>query len=344
MTHQYQIQQMSAQEQQQWWMPYAHQALHASGWHGATCEWIGYTHNAVFAVHANQKRAVLRLRIISDDEVEAERAEIRFLHRLHTDTDLIAPLPLHDLLLLQATLPDQSAITISATLFAYLEGEAPQPDQVSLQTLTELGSYLARLHRYGQSYHYPVSAATDVLHRRSPQFPPPPAHQSFYSLDTATEALFTAEQQQILLAVADRVIQVMEALGTSRDVFGLIHGDLLLKNVILTEQGLGALDFEYFGWGYHIYDLTPVLWQLQPFADYKARQQALVNGYQAVRQLSQTEQQALEAFLAARQAASMRWIVANRNNPHVAGKAEAILAQRSEELKQFLRTGHLRRR
>lgn len=349
MTDQYQIQQMTAQEQRQWWMLVAHQALHASGWSSATCEWIGYTHNAVFAVQTNQKRAVLRLRVIAGDEIDAEQAEIQFLRRLQTDTDLIAPVPLNDLLLLQAELPDRSTLTISATLFDYLEGVTPQPDQVSPQTLALLGQYLAALHHYGRRYHDPVRAddtgtkAGDVLNRRSPQFPPPPGRQSFYSLNPAAEAQFTTDQQNVLGEVAECVAQVMQALGNQRDVFGLIHGDLLLKNVMLTASGLGALDFEYFGWGYHVYDLTPVLWQLQPFADYETRKQALLAGYQAVRQLNQAEQDALETFLAARQAASMRWIVANRNNPHIAGKAEAILEQRSEELKQFLATGQLRR-
>ena len=119
---------------------------------------------------------------------------------------------------------------------------------------------------------------------------------------------------------------------------------LLLKNILFHEGEVRALDFEYCGWGYYLYDLTPLLWQLKPQNRYPQLEQALWDGYTSIRPLTQRHRELLETFIAGRQVASMRWIAANRQNPHVVGKVEAILTQRTAELQAFLETGKLNRR
>jgi Ser/Thr protein kinase RdoA (MazF antagonist) len=346
MSAQHALQQMTASDQQIWWIQQAQRALQSYQLADARYDWIGYTHNAVFSVEIAGKPAILRLKIITQDQVEAERAEVYFLQQLHAETDLLAPLPLADLLLLHVTLPDSTPVTISAVLFQYITGTSPQPESVTPEIMQQIGYYLATLHHYGRRYQPQQETGADssrFLLRKTPHFPAPLPYQSFYELSPETTLLFSPDQQAVLAEVEARVIQVMNELGSDREFFGIVHGDMLLKNIILTTDQLAALDFEYFGWGYHVYDLTPVLWQLQPFPHYEQRKQALLHGYARIRTFSILETRALETFIAARQAASMRWVVTNRNNPHIAGKVDAILAQRTAELRAFIQTGQLRR-
>ena len=118
---------------------------------------------------------------------------------------------------------------------------------------------------------------------------------------------------------------------------------MLLQNILFHEGEVRALDFEYCGWGYYLYDLTPLLWQLKPQSRYPELEQALWDGYTSIRPLSSRHRELLETFIAGRQVASMRWVAANRHNPAYQGKVEGILAQRTVELQGFLETGMLHR-
>ena len=155
--------------------------------------------------------------------------------------------------------------------------------------------------------------------------------------------VFTDKQISVMDTVAEKVKSAMDELGTVDNEFGLIHGDLLLKNILFHEGDVRALDFEYCGWGYYLYDLTPILWQLKPQDRYPSLEQALWDGYTSVRPLSERHRELLETFIAARQVASMRWVAANRHNPAYVDKVEGIMQQRTAELQEFLETGELNR-
>lgn len=143
--------------------------------------------------------------------------------------------------------------------------------------------------------------------------------------------------------VGQQVGRVFATLGQTRTSYGLIHGDLHQQNILFHEGQARALDFEYCGWGYFLYDFTPLLWQLKLRPDYAELEQALWEGYQAVRPLPSDWRAHLETLIAARQVASIRWLALNHENPSVYPHAQAMMAQRTEELRRFLAEGRLER-
>ena len=128
--------------------------------------------------------------------------------------------------------------------------------------------------------------------------------------------------------------------------FGLIHADLLSKNALFGRNGVAALDFEYSGWGYFDYDLAPLLWELRGErpADYARLEDALLEGYRSARRDARIDREALEAFVAARQLASCRWLLQNRHHPHLRSATPDLIRQRAAELEYFLNGGVLQRR
>src|SRR5690606_19497410 len=112
--------------------------------------------------------------------------------------------------------------------------------------------------------------------------------------------VFTNEQFTVMNSITEKVKVAMDTLGQAKDEFGLIHGDFLLKNILFHNNEVRALDFEYCGWGYYLYDLTPILWQLKPQARYPQLEQALWDGYSSVRALTQQHRDLLETFIAGR--------------------------------------------
>lgn len=311
---------------------------------------LAYTHNRVFALSHEGSKYILRLR--TDSPMSANhlraRSEAKFLRQLREDTSLIAPLPVltrngdYYLIIPNWSRQLHRGAVIAGTMFEYVEGHEISATEITQENVHKIGVFLAELHNYTKPYkHEGVDKGRYCLNRFSwggtEVFPD---NYRFYE---TSKALFSPEQLNVMNTIALVVKSAMDELGQSEDEFGLIHGDLLLKNILFHEGEVRALDFEYCGWGYYLYDLCPLLWQLKPLPNYKELEEALWNGYCSIRPLTERHRQLLETFIAARQVASMRWVAANQHNPAYQGKVASILQQRTAELQGFLETGILTR-
>ena len=110
-------------------------------------------------------------------------------------------------------------------------------------------------------------------------------------------------------AVADEVGDVMQRLGQGPNVFGLIHADAHLDNVLFDGQEARLIDFDDCGFGYRIYDVAVALWELRHRDDYPTFNEAFVRGYTEHRQLPAEQLKHLDAFIAAREVAFGLWLV-----------------------------------
>lgn len=219
-------------------------------------------------------------------------------------------------------------------LLGFLAGSSPDPQLVTPQQMSQIGRFLAQLHQSAIQPNQRPHLDWDGLFGKD----------GVYALNNNAQTIFTDEQTSTMQTVTERVRLAMDSLGKSSAEYGFVHGDFLLKNVLFDGDMLHGIDFEYCGWGYFLYDLTPLLWQLKAIRhDYADLAKALWSGYVGVRPLDDHHQQLLETFIAGRQVASMRWVANNQHNPHVAGKVPQILQQRTQELQEFLATGYLRR-
>mgnify|MGYP005839022491 CR=1 FL=1 len=310
----------------------ARQALAHYALSGYTLTFLAQTHNVVYRVQAPEADAVLRLsdarhtpasHIASEMALLNGLAEAGFPYRL--------PTPIAD---------KQGAWVVSvdeahAVLTHYLEGDIRTADTLSEDEAEALGRAIARLHAW--DYDIPTDFTRPRLDLVG-LF----GQGGLYALgDTPT--LITPEQVATMQAALGRVSFAFKVLGVNDYQFGLIHGDLLLPNVLFADT-LGILDFEYCGWGYYLYDLTPLLWQLKPQANYAKLEARIWKGYTSVRPKLGYYKHMLETLIAARHVASMRWIALNADNPHIAPHAQRILAQRTNELRGFLLTGKLKRK
>jgi Ser/Thr protein kinase RdoA (MazF antagonist) len=110
----------------------------------------------------------------------------------------------------------------------------------------------------------------------------------------------TRRQQRLFEAVAERLGVITEQLGTDRDVFGLIHGDLIFANVVFQRGEPCAIDFDDCGFGYYLYDLAILLDRIEMREDYAALRGALLDGYRQTRPLAAEHAALLDLFLLAR--------------------------------------------
>ncbi|MEM9952615.1 MAG: phosphotransferase [Chloroflexota bacterium] len=312
------FEQMTVDEQKAWWREQAAIACNRLALTDARLEFISYSHHAVFKVFADGEVFILKI------------ASIQHGSQLKSEHDILKVLSnvAHPLKLIEIT---ESV----AMLLSFVTGDTIDAQLVSTEQIQNIGSFLANFHQVDTNMlDSPIKRLDwNGLYAKSGVYHPTDEHMT----------VFTNEQLSIIERVTEKVQIAMDELRQGDNEFGLIHGDLLLKNILFHNDDIHALDFEYCGWGYYLYDLTPLLWQLKPQARYPQLEDALWQGYTSIRPLTGQHRNLLETLIAGRQVASMYWVVSNQQNPYIVGKVEAILAQRTFELATFLDTGHLSR-
>ena len=320
-------------------------ALRQWGMEDAAVSWLAYSSNAVFDVKTTDAQYVLRLSLADRIQESRLRSELLWLRAIRQGTDLLAPNPAsvkvageerlyavapHELLP-----PPQYAY---CTLFDHIAGQGKTARELNTADVYGIGCYLGRLHQDAQ-----FEAPADFDRPRLGQ-------QGLFGAESPYQSAkescaLDAGQRDVFENVAQVVGQVMARLDGESDNFGLIHADLLAKNVLYQGAAIAALDFEYCGWGYFLYDLAPLLWQLrgERSEDYSRLEDALLDGYLSARPDAPVDREAIEAFIAARQLASCRWLLQNLHHPQLREAAPALIRQRTAELEQFLSSGVLRR-
>jgi Ser/Thr protein kinase RdoA (MazF antagonist) len=238
-----------------------------------------------------------------------------------------APVPAFPVL----TLPDAVAVA-----FHWRAGNVKSAATHTVDDVRRIGTYLATLHHAAQdftpphNFQRPTLDADGLFGERSP-----------YA--SSVGAVHISESAaETLDAVGERVAEVMTTLGTSREMFGLIHADFIYKNTLFTSDGtVCGLDFEECAWGYFIYDMACPLLFYRGRPDADTLTAALWDGYTSIQALNVGHKAALHTFIAGRYAASCRWVAANADHPSFAGQAREVIDGRAAELRVFLQDGIL---
>ncbi len=316
----------------------ARQALIAYGLADAEVRSILYENNAVFAVTSGEhKRYILRLHRPGHKRLEWIRSELVWLSAIRDSTVLQVPQPiqtLDDEWLTRGTVEGLTEPVI-CVLFEWLDGQFYDQDSISPEQVKAAGAFLAALHQFSQTFVVPGDFQRPKLDweglfgEDSPYNPGEGAR------------IFTPEQIAVFAEVDSRVRSVMDTLGQQPHTFGLIHADFLPQNILFNERGVGAIDFDDCAWGYYLYDLSPALWQFKFSPRYSLLREALMDGYNSLIPISSQNRQVIETFVAARHVASCRWQAGQLHNPRIRERAAEVIAERTEGLKHFLKTGSL---
>lgn len=111
---------------------------------------------------------------------------------------------------------------------------------------------------------------------------------------------FERETVKIFELVYQRLAEFEALAGKEIDVFGIIHGDLHLNNLILHKNTLAPIDFDDSGWGYYIYDLAVILakeWGKEEYPEIKTN---LFQGYKKIRKIPLEIEEKLKLFISVR--------------------------------------------
>ncbi len=131
--------------------------------------------------------------------------------------------------------------------------ESPRPADLS-----RIGSYIARMHRQAEAF----TAPHDFLR---PRWDWDYVFGEAAPLWRRGRAFYSEDEMAMFRAAAVRADNDLRALGEGRDVFGVIHNDLLLQNFVFYRKGIlsretvSGIDFDLCGWGHYHFDLAWLL-------------------------------------------------------------------------------------
>jgi Ser/Thr protein kinase RdoA (MazF antagonist) len=112
--------------------------------------------------------------------------------------------------------------------------------------------------------------------------------------------------------VLDRARQLLQQrlsdYGTGRDVFGLIHADLRLANLLVDGDAITVIDFDDCGFGWHFYDFGTSVSFFEDDPAVPEWQDAWAAGYRRRRPLPATDEAMLPSFVLLRRLLLLAWM------------------------------------
>jgi Ser/Thr protein kinase RdoA (MazF antagonist) len=116
--------------------------------------------------------------------------------------------------------------------------------------------------------------------------------------------------------VSESLRHAMDALGDGPDVFGLVHADMHLGNVLFKNGTARAIDFDDCGRAHRVYDISVALQDYRRRDNWQALKDALLVSYTTRRPLSDPEIEHLETFMNGRCVSVMLWAASQaEHNP-----------------------------
>jgi Ser/Thr protein kinase RdoA (MazF antagonist) len=317
----------------------ARQALEAYPLEVVGVEPLRYVLNAEFLVTAyheagdgEEGQFVVRVNAPGFHRAAEIRSELEWLAALNQDTDLKVPNPL-------PTRRGEWVETVEMDLldgprhcvvFEYIPGHTIEAEATGAH-LAIVGALIAKLHNHGARFDPPQGFTRKHwdLEGLKGGMLDVPAEKAFEALDE--------EEIRVIEAAEQVTAAAMKRLGRGEQVYGLIHADLHLKSFLFHGDDPLVLDFDTCGYGYYIYDLAVVVWNLFDREDFAVLRKALLEGYRGVRSLSELEEQHLVHFIAGRlMTQTLAW-AARRDDPGLAKQADAAIKRQTQLLEMLIR-------
>jgi Ser/Thr protein kinase RdoA (MazF antagonist) len=279
----------------------------------ASLEFIAHGENTTFRVTGpDGARYLLRVHRPNRhgravDSRQAVQSELEWLAALRTDTTLAVPEPVRSItgeLTTTETTDDIDEPRV-CSLLRWMDGRNHSRSARPIH-LRRIGAVLAQLHNHADHWHVP-DRFVRIRWDHAAYFGNTMVYGNVDAADVWT--LLPLELRDVCARVADDVGAVMLTLGDGANVFGLVHADAHLDNVLFSGQQACLIDFDDCGFGYRIYDAAVALWELRHRSDYEEFQMAFVYGYTQHRPLPNEQLEHLDLFIAAREVAFALWLV-----------------------------------
>lgn len=262
--------------------------------------------NTTFYVNSNQGEFNLRISRPGQQSLSTLRSELAFLVALRAEGFRV-PAPYQGRIVTVGTeeVPEERHVA----LFGWMHGEFLR-DQLTPVEARLIGQTMAKLHEFSTHWNPPPGFERASLHNWALQDRKPTR------IDHPIEG-FAEEDRLTLLQLEQEARATIQALPQSPDIYGLIHSDLHVGNVLVEGDHLNVIDFDDTGYGYFYYDFGAALGFHLSEPLFEPIKEAMLSGYEEVRPLPPNTRELLNTFIKVRLSGVSRWIMDRVDNPRL---------------------------
>ncbi len=290
-------------------------ALHEYGLAGARLTFVHYEGNAIFRVDAPGSARTrgtgapyvpgrCNLRILTTSNKKAIASELTWLAALRQGSDLPVPepIPASDgrLLITLATSGVPNGRHVS--LMRWVDGTHLSLKSLRPHHVEAWGHLMARLHDFAARWRPPKGFERNhwdwdgLLGERVLRTP-----------TGELTAMMPVRYREAFETISRELRETMATLGKGPDVYGMIHTDMYLENILFKAGTPRVIDFEDCGFGYWMFDIGIVLSQWLWSPEFPWIRDSFLTGYTKIRPLPNEQLRHLDLFMAARYADLTLW-------------------------------------
>ena len=272
----------------------------------ASARLINLSENATFLVeHPDRERTVLRVHREQYHTRNAIECELAWMEALREEAGLHMPeaIPGADGAIIQTSRIGGLANPRHLVMFKFIEGEEPEETGDLEAPFVQLGAVSAKMHDHAQRWRRPagferlVWSAENILGG-------PKAYWGDWRAAPAMEP----QAEAVLERMAETIGRRLEAFGKPEDRWGLIHGDIRLANLLITDGDTRVIDFDDCGLGWFLYDFGTALSFIEDHPKRAELTEAWISGYRQHRALSTAEEAEIPTFVMMRRMHLLAWI------------------------------------
>ena len=295
---------------------------------GSSARLINVSENETFVVEAPDGfKSILRIHRESYHTETAISCEHAWSRALNAEGGVKTPdiLPGKNGSTIQSATSETLGQKRYLAMFEFVEGSEPDQQDDLTGGFEELGEIAAKTHVHSIGWERPK-----------------PFERLVWDLDTVFGKDATwgnwrdgpnigTQTAIVLEQVEATVIDRLTRYGREADRFGLIHADMRLANLLITDGATRLIDFDDCGLGWLMYDFAAGISFMEDDPRIPELKDAWVRGYRSVRPLSEEDEAEIPTFVMMRRLALLAWI-GSHSEVDIAKELAPTFAPVSEEL------------
>lgn len=147
----------------------------------------------------------------------------------------------------------------------------------------------------------------------------------------------TPEQEAKIARCCEIIRTRLERYGKNDHNYGVIHADLRDTNIIVEGDTIKVIDFDDFGFGWHLHDLAGALTFIEQREDVPDLVNAWLDGYRRVLPFTDTDFVEIDTFILQRRIQMLAWMGSHQDSTPVQGYMQGYMQGTMELADRYLK-------
>ncbi len=300
---------------------------------------LNLSENATFSVYdaENDKALIIRVQRKGYSSYSEIQSELAWINALIKDGIINTATPVAsitgDPVVLMGEGTDQARYAVA---FTRLPGNEPVPGNDLAHWFEIIGELTANMHNHARQWKRP-----EVFERKLWNFDSMVGENPYWGPWQESMGL-DEEGKKVITKTLSHVSDKLKEYGDKEDVFGLVHADLRMANLLVDGDLLQVIDFDDCGFCWYLYDFAASLSFIENEPGASELLQAWIKGYSKVTLLDETSLSMLPVFSIMRRVLLTAWLASHSEIPFAIEMGEQFTFDTVSLCKQFLSGTYLK--